>query len=360
MGLLEVNTRLYAGQLAVARMHEAREVGSGSPTSRVRELNQLPKNSEGEFVLYWMTACRRFHHNAALERCIQIAMEMGKPVLVVEPISIRHKWSSDRILTFVAQGMLDNLAIFEVHGISYLPWVETHRETGNGLFRKLSRKSCAVVIDDYPTYLPKTVMDKAREICSVSLEAVDSNGIIPMSWAEDAHLTAYSFRKHVQRSLTDAMFSIPKHNPMDSVEEDLMVDPSYVESLFSSIRVETTPYEWLWRVAQGGEIGAEACAPLEIDHDVSPVESMRGGRFEALIRFERFLQGGLDRYDTGRNDTDNPATSGLSPWVHFGHISSFEIVLAVFDKVNWDIGMISFEDTGRGSRRGWWGLPEAY
>ena len=89
--------------------------------------------------------------------------------------------------------------------------------------------------------------------------------------------------------------------------------------------------------AQGGEIGVEACSPLDIDHSVGPVESMRGGRFEALIRFEKFLQGGLDRYDTGRNDTDDPATSGLSPWIHFGHISSFEIVLAVLDKANWDM-----------------------
>ncbi len=344
----------------VTHMHENREVGSVPPHSRVRELNHLPKNLEGEFVLYWMTACRRFHHNAALERCIQIASEMGKPVLVVEPVAIRHKWSSDRILTFLAQGMIDNLAIFEFHGISYLPWIETHKKSGDGLLRNLSRKSCAVVIDDYPTYLPKIVMDRARETCFVSLEAVDSNGIIPMSWAEDAHLTAYSYRKHVQRSLVDAMFSIPKYNPMDSIKENLMVNPSYLDSLFSSIGAEITPYEWMWRLAQGGEIGVEACSPLDIDHSVGPVESMRGGRFEALIRFEKFLQGGLDRYDTGRNDTDDPATSGLSPWIHFGHISSFEIVLAVLDKANWDIGMISFEDTGRGSRSGWWGLPEAY
>ena len=98
---------------------------------RVRELNQLPRNPDGEFVLYWMTACRRYHHNAALERCIQIALEMEKPLLIVEPVSIRHRWSSDRILTFFAQGLLDNNAIFEAKGLSYVPWVETHKESGN-------------------------------------------------------------------------------------------------------------------------------------------------------------------------------------------------------------------------------------
>ena len=120
---------------------------------RVKELNQLPRNPNGEFVLYWMTSCRRFHHNAALERGIQIAVEMEKPLLVVEAVSIRHRWTSDRILTFFAQGVLDNQAIFNEKKLSYVPWVETHKETGNGLLRRLSRKSCAVVIDN-TTHLP--------------------------------------------------------------------------------------------------------------------------------------------------------------------------------------------------------------
>ena len=327
---------------------------------RVRELNQLPRNPDGEFVLYWMTACRRYHHNAALERCIQIALEMEKPLLIVEPVSIRHRWSSDRILTFFAQGLLDNNAIFEAKGLSYVPWVETHKETGNGLFRRLSRKSCAVVIDNYPTYLPRDIMDRASEICLVGLEAVDSNGILPMDLAEDAHLTAYSFRKHMQRNLTEALGTLPVHDSMASLEHDLRVDKNLIESTFESIGIEMTPYEWIWRVAQGGTIGAEACQPLSIDHEVSPVESERGGRFAALIKLQEFFESGLNRYDTGRNDVDDSASSGLSPWFHFGHLSTIEVVLGVFERCKWDPSMISIEDTGRGSRSGWWGLSEAH
>ena len=327
---------------------------------RVKELNQLPRNPDGDFVLYWMTACRRFHHNAALERCIQIALEMDKPLLVVEPVSIRHRWSSDRILTFFAQGALDNQAVFDAKRLSYVPWVETHKETGNGLLRRLSRKSCAVVIDNYPTYLPRDIMNRASEICYVSLEAVDSNGILPMDMADDAHLTAYSFRKHMQRNLMEALATLPVHDSMSSVSKDLRVDEKLIESTFESIGIDITPYEWIWRVAQGGEIGAEACNPLAIDHEVGPVESKRGGRFAALVKLEAFMENGLDRYDTGRNDVDDSASSGLSPWIHFGHLSSIEVVQAVLDKCGWDPSMISIEDTGKGSRSGWWGLSQAH
>ena len=296
---------------------------------RVKELNQLPRNPEGEFVLYWMTSCRRFHHNAALERSIQIALEMDKPLLVVEAVSIRHRWTSDRILTFFAQGVLDNQAIFDEKRLTYVPWVETHKETGNGLLRRLSRKSCAVVIDNYPTYLPREIMNRASEICYVSLEAVDSNGVLPMDMADDAHMTAYSFRKHMQRNLVEALATLPIHDSMASVTKDLRIDGDLVESIFESSGVAMTPFEWIWRVAQGGTIGAEACYPLSIDHDVTPVKSKKGGRYAALIKLEKFIDDDLDRYDVDRNDVDDSASSGLSPWFHFGHLSTIEVVLAV-------------------------------
>ena len=174
---------------------------------RVRRLNDDPVNEGGEFVLYWMTSTRRYHYNAALDRAIEISLDLEKPLLVIECISVRHEWSSERVLTFVAQGMVDNISIFSDNKITYLPWIENHTDSGNGMLRKLSTKACAVIIDDYPTYLPRWVMERASKSCKVSVEAVDSNGILPMSYADKAHKTAYSFRKHVQKSLYGASVS---------------------------------------------------------------------------------------------------------------------------------------------------------
>ena len=134
-------------------------VSVGSP--RVRKINDKEVRHEGQFVLYWMTSTRRYHYNAALERAIEISIDLGKPLLVIECISVRHEWSSERVLTFVAQGMVDNMSIFDEHGITYVPWIENHIDSGDGMLRKLSSKACSIVIDDYPTYLPRWVMDRA-------------------------------------------------------------------------------------------------------------------------------------------------------------------------------------------------------
>ena len=329
-------------------------------TGRINRLNTREINPRGEFVLYWMTASRRYHHNSALEHSISLATELEKPLLVVEPVSIRHIWSSDRILTFFAQGIIDNNAIFASNRLTYVPWVETHKQTGNSLLKNLSKRSCAVVIDDFPTYLPRDVMRRASKFCRVRLDAVDSNGILPIGWADRAFPSAYSFRKHMQRNLMNALATLPAFDPMENVQTDLRLSNTYLENLFSKAGSPITPYEWLWRVAQGGDIGKEACAPLDIDHDVLPVDSKRGGRFEAIARLERFLKNGLGRYNSGRNNPDDSASSGLSPWLHFGHISSVEVVKAVLDCSGWNPNKISIEDTGRGTRSGWWGVPEAH
>ena len=143
---------------------------------------------------------------------------------------------------------------------------------------------------------------------------------------------------------------------MKGITTDLMMDTSRFNEIFEELNIEFPPLEWIWRVAEGGSVGKKAMAPLDIDHEVYPVETMRGGYFEAMSRMGRFLDHRLDNYSEGRNDADNPAVSGLSPWLHFGHISTFRIVKEVLQKGNWTYDSVCVEDTGKGTRSGWWGL----
>ena len=257
-------------------------------SSRIRNLNNMSINPLGDYILYWMTSARRFHYNAAMDRAVELALKLNKPILVVECMSIRHDWANERILSFSVQGMLDNIKIFEENNITYLPWVETHKDSGNKLLAKLSSHACSVLVDDYPTYLPRTIMEKAAKICKVNTEAADSNGILPMAWAGKEHLTAYSFRKHVQRSMAEALLNLPSKNSMESITTNLKFDQNEMASLFAAVEVEFTPLEWLWRVGEAGKVSEAAMAPLNIDHEVKSVKKMRGGRFEALKRMEVF------------------------------------------------------------------------
>jgi deoxyribodipyrimidine photo-lyase len=132
-----------------------------------------------------------------------------------------------------------------------------------------------------------------------------------------------------------------------------------LSEIVAALDLEFPPLEWIWRVAEGGEVGKKAMAPLDIDHEVFPVESVRGGYYEASTRLGSFIENRLEKYSEGRNDPDNPAVSGLSPWLHFGHISSFRVVKSVLEKSDWTYDLVCIEDTGKGARSGWWGLSES-
>ena len=151
--------------------------------SRIRSLNDYSENNEGEYVLYWMISTRRPNFNAGLQRAAEIAKKFDKPLLVFEAISTQHKFANDRIMTFMIQGMNDNMKYFESQQIRFIPWVETPLQPSNGILKRLSKRAVAVVTDDFPTYYPRMIIERIKHVIKVRFEAIDSNGLIPMSWA---------------------------------------------------------------------------------------------------------------------------------------------------------------------------------
>jgi deoxyribodipyrimidine photo-lyase len=86
------------------------------------------------------------------------------------------------------------------------------------------------------------------------------------------------------------------------------------------------------------EVEAEEIPALvqscEIDHGVAPADGSRGGRSEARRRLRRFVRDRLGDYARDRNEPSRHATSGLSPYLHFGQISALEVALAVREGAN--------------------------
>ena len=124
------------------------------PTERVHLLNKHPISLDGDYVLYWMIATRRLEFNSSLQYAVNLAEELGKKLLVFEAVSTRHEFASNRIITFMTQGLVDNLERFNFEKIRYIPWVSTPLQSGAGLLEKLASNACAVVTDLFPTYHP--------------------------------------------------------------------------------------------------------------------------------------------------------------------------------------------------------------
>jgi deoxyribodipyrimidine photo-lyase len=250
---------------------------------RVTRCSQYDVNGAGEYILYWMTSYRRRHFNFALERAVFWATELRKPLVILEGLAFRYPWASARTHTFVMQGMRDNLKQFKHSPVSYYPFVETFPGEGRELLSRIGRRACVIVTDDFPAFeIPKWISTAASRF-PVLFEKVDSNGSFPMRATDRIFVTARAFRSFLGKQ---PHRNAPLEDPLEGVDLPRI----------TSIRIPAADLRSI---------------PHGIDASVGPVSSLEGGTSAARARLRAFLAEGSE-------------SSGLSPYLHFGHISSHE------------------------------------
>lgn len=333
-----------------AKRHAARagdqryRVLDGLMSERMRRLNDAPIRPAGRYVLYWMTAARRLGWNHALDHALSEARALGKPLLILEALRVAYPWASDRHHRFILDGMAEHARALESSPVGYHPYVEPEPGAGSGLLESLCRDACCVITDDSPVFFTPQLLQAAERIQDVRVEAIDSCGLLPVRAAGRTFSAAYHFRRFLQRELPAHLGDLPEPEPLESV-----VLPRF-EGLSPDL-LDRWP-----AVAVEQLESTEFLSSLPVDHSVSPVSS-RGGTEVGRARLADFLTHGLPRYDSDRNHPDLRVASGLSPWIHFGHLSTHEIFHAIVDHQKWSPQRIS--PVADGKRQGWWGMDAA-
>jgi deoxyribodipyrimidine photo-lyase len=314
------------------------------PAIRIRRSNDAPVNAKGDFVLYWMIAFRRTTWNYSLQRAVDWAEDLGKPLVILEALRCGYPWASDRLHRFVMDGMVDNARQTSRHSVLYYPYVELKTDAGKGLLSALAERACVIVTDDFPAFfIPRMIGAASRELPSM-IERVDSNGMLPIRAADRVFPTAYAFRRLLQKTLPDYLFEHPKAEPLKGVRLPRLSD---LPKKISKRWPKATD-----RLLKGD---SKLLASMPIDHDVRVVEQ-RGGLLQARQILHMFVEKKLSSYVEKRNQPEEDGTSGLSPYLHFGHISLHQIFHAVMEKERWFFDRLSEKADGR--RSGWWGMGE--
>ncbi len=264
---------------------------------------------DASYVLYWSQMNRRVDSNHALEYAIQLANQLGLPILFYEGLTCTYHYANDRLHTFILQGVPETHKRLAARGIGYVFYLRRRKSDANDVLYRLAERAAVVVTDDYPTFIAAAHNSRVPGKIGVAYYAVDSSCIVPMSRYEKREYAAYTIRPKIRKML-----------------------PEYLRPL------ERTAALVHWRekaldfhtVVTDANI-ADLVASCEIDHSVPPSTTYDGGRLAAEKLLTHFLENSLRRYDEGRNEPSNHATSHLSPYLHFGQISSLEIALRVKD-----------------------------
>lgn len=311
---------------------------------RIHRLNDQPESATGRYVLYWMVANRRLRYNSALQRAVHHANRLGQPLVVLEALDGSYPWASQRHHRFVLDGMADKAPQLADAGVTFLPYVEPEVGAGRGLLAALTEAASVVVTDHWPFFHSGRRVAAAARSLPVALEAVDGVGVLPLAASERVYTTAASFRRHLHRALPDHLAARPDATPLDDLA--CRVPAALPDAV---LRGWPAASEALLSGAPG------ALDALDIDAEVGPVASLPGGAAAAQAALDAFVRGPLPTYHERERDLTRTTSSGLSPYIHFGHISTAEVLVAVL--AGEGLTPDTMGELG-GSRKGWGRLSE--
>jgi len=276
-------------------------------SSRVTQLNQFNENTKGRYVLYWMQMFKRASHNYALNFAIQMANERRLPLVVYEGLKFYYPWASDRIHTFILEGVAEKRAKFSERGIRYVFYLQRNQRDPRNTVAKLAREAALLVTDDYPCFIIPEHNERIARL-KLPVYAVDANGMVPLSALPKEEYAAYTIRPKINRLLPDLPRTIVTPH-LDVQKPTLDVDCP--ETIVSADNIP------------------DLVSECDIDHTVKPSNLYHGGAAAGRKRLTHFVRNILPHYDKTRNDPSVDGASRLSPYLHFGFLSIQEVVAAV-------------------------------
>jgi deoxyribodipyrimidine photo-lyase len=314
------------------------------PGIRIHSMNGRPPNHDGAYVLYWMTTFRRLGWNFALQHAADLARAMAKPLVVVEILLADYPYASPRLHKFMLEGMAERSKALEGYPVIHYPFVERAPGEGDGLIQALASRACSVVSDEYPSFIIPRMVEGNLGDTGVGVELVDSNGLFPLRASDRVFSAAYHFRRYLQKNLSDHLVRPPLPHPLSAPlpDSEAALDEGVLQR---------------WPRTRGSLLRGDpdSLARLPLDRSVSTA-TLIGGTEQGRALLNRFVQTGVERYQEDRNHPDRPVTSGLSPYLHFGNISTHEVFEAVASREGWTPLRLSLQNDG--ARSGWWGMSQ--
>lgn len=259
--------------------------------------------NEHSCVVYWMTRDHRVSHNWTLSAAQQLAREAGVPVRVVFALrkNLKPHLGTDRLVRFMLSGLHEVAQSLDQYGI---PFDLVFDEPEKSIPQYAQKTNALAVLTDFFPIKPYTEWQKSiHRMLSCPLYIVDSHNVVPVWEASDKREYAARFlRKKVHALLTDWLHETPqliKQKPVLSLNEHAF---SSVESVLSK---------------------------LSFDKHILLPTKVRPGSAAAQDTLKTFLAERIQKYADKRNDPNADVLSNLSPYLHFGHISSHEVLKAV-------------------------------
>ncbi|MFD0860609.1 deoxyribodipyrimidine photo-lyase [Sungkyunkwania multivorans] len=271
---------------------------------RTRKLNKGELNNNGTYVLYWMQQSQRSFYNHALEYAIDLADDLDKRVVVVFVIDPDYPDANLRHYQFMLEGIQKVRQELDDRNIKFVTKIgEPIKEVIS-----LCENSAAVIMDKGYLRHQRQWRKEISSKLKVAAFEIESDVVVPVEEVSDKQeYAARTIRKKLMSQWENYLHPIRSKTPKKS-----------------SLRLKIDGEDW--------KTVKELIEKIEVDKEVAPVSSFKGGTDEAKRIFDNFLSSSLKNYDSLRNKPLKEAVSKMSPYLHFGQISPIWILNKITNK----------------------------
>ncbi len=272
-------------------------VGRDDP--RIEILRNGAVAEEAACVMLWVQRAQRATANPAANVAVEIANELGLPVVAVFCLVPAYPGATLRAYHFMAEGLSQLPDEFAAREIGWRLVVGEPEDEIPNAARSL--KAAAIATDADPLRIGRTWRAEVAERIPVSMVQVESDTVVPPPLFPKEEYAPRTIRPKLQRHFDRYLERIPDPRPQ-------------VES----------------RVREGRD-PLKVIRTFDIDTSVGPAPDLRGGSMVARQRLQGFIDERLARYDQDRQRADIQAGTSLLPWLHYGQIGPTEMAVAVRD-----------------------------
>lgn len=264
---------------------------------RQLKLNE-PLKVGGECIAYIMSRDQRVQDNHALLLAQEAAIKLNLPLIVIFNLLPKSGVRSSEHYRFMVNGLQDIEKLLLKLNI---PFVVTVGNPSLEIARIVNEYDVGEIFFDFsPLRGPRKIQKELANKLGIPCSVVDTHNIVPL-WilSDKEEYAAHTIRRKVHKNI-----------------EHWLVEPRQVEkhSYTYDDRLPENDWQAIIKIVQN--IPASGVS-LE----------WQSGESAAHLLLQNFIKNKLDEYASKRNLPDMDGQSNLSPYLHFGQISSLRVAL---------------------------------
>ncbi|MGL4358132.1 deoxyribodipyrimidine photo-lyase [Cetobacterium sp.] len=254
---------------------------------------KINEDKIGQYIVYWMQETQRVSYNFSLEKAIEVANESKLPLYVMFNYIKNYPEASERHFKFMLQGLKDVHDILKKYGIRFI-LLEGDLQKN---ILEISKDAQVLIWDKSYLRSQRSSREKLLKKLNVTTIEVENNVVVPVEVA--------SFKEEYSAKTFRDKYVKVKDRFLKKYDYKIDIKFTYDDFVDDKFKKKDQSQFFLPQSKQ------------VLDGDFI------GGEIEAKKILKKFIEEKLEFYS--KKGPDNELSSKLSPYLHFGQISSLEI-----------------------------------